>query len=69
MSKTTSFLWVASAALLSAAGLVFSVWLVVVNFNLYWLIFSPVNIALSQTPAALVFKLWNIKRRKTSGQE
>ena len=69
MSKTVSILWLVAAAFLSVAGLAFSIWLFVVNFNLYWLIFSPVNIALSQTPAALVFKLWKIRRRKSQGQE
>ena len=69
MSKTRSFLWLASAAFLSAAGLAFSIYLVVINFNLYWLIFSPVNIALSQTPATLVFKLWKMRRRKSQGEE
>ena len=68
MSKTVSILWLASAALLSAAGLAFSIWLTVVNFNLYWLIFSPVNMALYQTPAALVFKLWKKRRRKSQEQ-
>jgi hypothetical protein len=69
MSKTVSFLWLASAALLSAAGLAFSVWLTVINFNLYWLILSPVNIAFYQTPAALVFKLWKKRRQKNREME
>ena len=69
MNKTVSRLWLASAALLSAAGLAFSIWLTVANFNLYWLIFSPINIAFHQTPAVLVFKLWKKRRQKSQEQE
>jgi hypothetical protein len=69
MSKTASYLWLASVVFLSAAGLAFSIWLIIINFNLYWLIFSPVNIALSQAPAVLLFRLWKKNRQKGQGQE
>jgi hypothetical protein len=68
MSKTVSLLWLAAAALLSAAGLAFSIWLTITNFNLFWLIFSPVNAAFYQTPAALVYKIWK-KRRQRNAEE
>ena len=64
MRKTVSVLWLAGAVLLSAAGLAFSLWLTVVNFNLYWLILSPVIIAFYQSPAVLVYRMW--KRRKSA---
>lgn len=63
MSKTVSVLWLAAAALLSAGGLVFSLWLVIANFSLIWLILSPVIIAFYQSPAVLVYKLWKRQKR------
>jgi hypothetical protein len=68
MSRTVSLLWLAAAALLSAAGLAFSIWLTVANFNLFWLIISPVNLAFYQTPAALVYRTWK-KRRQRNAEE
>ncbi|MBN2199699.1 MAG: hypothetical protein JW747_07625 [Candidatus Aminicenantes bacterium] len=63
MSKTVSVLWLTAAALLSAGGLAFSLWLTIANFNLIWLILSPVIIAFYQSPAALVFRMWKSRRR------
>jgi len=62
MNKTASFFWLTAAALLSAGGLVFSLWLTISNFNLIWLILSPVIIAFYQSPAVLIYRIW--KRRK-----
>ncbi len=65
MSKTVSVLWLASAVLLSAAGLAFSLWLTIANFSLIMLILSPVIVAFYQSPAVLVYRMWK-KRRSTA---
>ncbi len=50
----------ALAIVLSIVGFVGFVWLFVRDFNIYWLILSPVIIALYQIPA--VFFYWLYKR-------
>ncbi|OGD23170.1 MAG: hypothetical protein A2Y69_12090 [Candidatus Aminicenantes bacterium RBG_13_59_9] len=67
MSKKVSFLWPAAAVLLSAAGLAFSLWLTIANFNLIWLILSPVIIAFYQSPAVLIYRIWK-RGRRISGE-
>jgi len=56
-----SFL-LALAVLLSVAGLAGFLYLFVRDFNIYWLILSPIIIALYQVPAAFVFWLHKKKR-------
>jgi hypothetical protein len=52
------------AVFLSAAGLAGFVYLFVRDFNIYWLILSPVIIAFYQVPAAFVF--WLHKKRRAA---
>jgi len=52
------------AVLLSAAGLAAFAYLFVRDFNVYWLILSPVILALYQVPAVFVF--WLHKRRRAA---
>jgi hypothetical protein len=53
--------YLAASILLSLAGVAGFIYLFVRDFNLYWLILSPVIIALYQLPAVFVF--WLYKRR------
>jgi len=50
-----------ASILLSLIGIGAFLWLFVREFNIYWLILSPVIIALYQFPAVFVFRLY--KRR------
>jgi hypothetical protein len=56
----------AMSILLSAAGLAGFVYLFVRDFNVYWLILSPVILALYQVPAVFVF--WLHKKRRAAGR-
>jgi hypothetical protein len=64
--KDLSFL-PALAVLLSVAGLAGFLYLFVRDFNIYWLILSPVIIAFYQIPAAFVF--WLHKRRRAAAAQ
>jgi hypothetical protein len=61
--KGSSFL-PALAVFLSVAGLAGFLYLFVRDFNIYWLILSPVIIAFYQVPAAFVF--WLHKKRRAA---
>ncbi len=64
MSKFYSFLWVGSAIALSLGGLAAFIFLFVLDFNIYWLILSPIIFSLYQAPAVYVFWLWKKRFRK-----
>ena len=55
------------AVSLSVAGLAGFVYLFVRDFNIYWLILSPVIIAFYQVPAAFVF--WLHKKRRAAAAQ
>ena len=63
MNKTVSSLLLATSILLSLGGIAVFVVLFVLEFNVYWLILSPVIFAVYQIPAVFVYWIW--KRRKT----
>jgi hypothetical protein len=67
MKKTVSFLWVAASVILSVVGIAAFILLFVLDFNVYWLILSPIILALYQVPAVFVFWLWKKKARKELG--
>jgi len=67
MNKLLSSLWLASSILLSLGGIAAFIYLFVLDFNIYWLILSPVILAVYQIPAAYVFWLW--KKRKSQKDE
>jgi len=69
MLKIVSALWLAGAGLLSLAGFAAFVYLFLLDLNLFYLILSPVILAVYQFPAVLVFRLWKgWKRRHTPVQ-
>ena len=53
-----------ASILLSLAGVGAFLWIFGRNFNIYWLILSPVIIVLYQFPAVYVFRLY---RRRLAG--
>ena len=57
-------LLLAAAVVLCLAGLGGFVVLFARDFNIYWLILSPVIIVLYQLPAVYVFRLYRKKTRK-----
>ena len=60
-------LFLVVAVLLSIGGLAAFVYLFVLDLNLYWLILSPVILALYQLPAAFFYWLSKRARRRAEG--
>jgi hypothetical protein len=63
MKEILSHLLLAASILASIAGVAAFVFLFAPNFNIYWLILSPIILALYQTPAVFLYRLWK-KRKK-----
>ena len=64
MSKAISFLLLCASILACIGGIVLFIVLFVPDFNIYWLILSPVILALYQAPAAYLFRLYRKTKRK-----
>ncbi len=64
--KKPNGLFLVLAVLLSAGGLAAFIYLFVLDFNLYWLILSPVILALYQLPAAYFYWLHKRARRRAA---
>lgn len=65
--KTGTTLYLAAAVVLGLAGIGGFVFLFARNFNIYWLILSPVIITLYELPAVYAFRLYR-KRRSAAEQ-
>ena len=57
--------YLVTAVVLALAGIGAFIWLSIRDFNIYWLIISPVIIAVYELPAFYVFWLYRRKRRAT----
>lgn len=60
-------LWLLSSLILSLLGVAAFVVLFVMDFNIYWLILSPVIFAMYQLPAIVLFWIWKRKKEKEDG--
>lgn len=58
MKKIPPSVWLIASIAASAAGIAAFVVLFVLDFNIYWLILSPIILALYQAPATYLFWLW-----------
>jgi len=65
--KTGATLYLAAAVVLGLAGIGGFVFLFARNFNIYWLILSPVIITLYELPAVYAFRLY--RKRRAAGVE
>ncbi len=64
--KTGAGAYLVAAVFLGLAGIGAFVWIFVRNFNIYWLILSPVIITLYELPAFYAFWLYRRKSRATT---
>ena len=64
MSKFQSSLWIGGSILLSLAGLAVFIFLFIPDFNVYWLIVSPLIIAVYQIPAVVLLYIYRKQKRK-----
>jgi len=66
MKKDVSILWLIAAVLASIAGWALFIVLFVPDFNIYWLILSPIIIAFYQAPAVFLFGAWRERKRRAA---
>jgi hypothetical protein len=69
MKKAVSILFLATALLLSAGGVAGFVFLFARDMNVFWLILSPIILAMYQIPAVFVIWLWKKKRQKSPQED
>lgn len=69
MKKFTLNLLLVSSILASLAGIALFIILFVPDFNIYWLIISPIIIALYQAPAAYLFYLYRKTKHKIEAEK
>lgn len=69
MKKFTLNLLLVSSVLASLAGIALFIILFVPDFNIYWLIVSPIIIALYQAPAAFLFYLYRKTKHRMRTEE
>lgn len=62
LKKTYSLLLLSSSIIASLFGLFLFIFLFVLDFNVYWLILTPIIFSLYQAPAAYLF--WLYKKTK-----
>ncbi len=66
MDKAISTFLLAASILLSLGGIIGFIFLFGRDLNVFWVILTPIILAIYQIPAVAVFYLW--KRRKKKGQ-
>jgi hypothetical protein len=60
--KTGAGAYLIASVVLGLAGIAGFVWIFARDFNIYWLILSPVIITLYELPAVYAFRLYRKKR-------
>ena len=64
MSKVLPYIILCASIIACIGGIVLFIVLFTPDFNIYWLILSPVILALYQAPAAYLFRLYKRTKRK-----
>jgi len=64
MKEIFSHLLLAASILASIAGVAAFIFLFAPNFNIYWLILSPIILAFYQAPAVFLYRLWKKRKRR-----
>jgi hypothetical protein len=69
VKKIILYLLLVSSLLASIAGIALFIILFVPDFNIYWLIISPIILALYQAPAAYLFYLYRKYKHRMHAEE
>lgn len=69
MKKLYLYLLLFASIMAFIAGIALFIILFVPDFNIYWLIISPIIIALYQAPAAYLFYLYRKTKRRIQTEE
>ena len=67
MKKINPVIWLVASILACLGGLAAFVFLFVLDFNVYWLILSPIIIAIYESPAAYFF--WLYKKTRLTNEK
>ena len=65
MSKIIPYILLCASILACIGGIAFFIILFTPDFNIYWLILSPIILALYQAPAAYLFRLYRKTKKKS----
>jgi len=66
MKKVVSILWLAGAIILSLGGVAGFIILFAPGMNVFWIILSPIIIAVYQIPAVVAYSLWKKRYKKNT---
>jgi Ca2+/Na+ antiporter len=69
VKKLYLYLLLFSSIMASIGGIALFIILFIPDFNIYWLIVSPIILALYQAPAAYLFYLYRKTKQKTQAEE
>ena len=69
MNKLYLYLLFYASIMASIAGIALFIILFIPDFNIYWLIISPIILALYQAPAAYLFYLYRKTKHKIQASE
>lgn len=68
VKKIYSILWLAACVMLSLGGVAAFIFLFAPIFNIYWLILSPIIIAMYQIPAVYLYSRWKKWKGRSNDQ-
>ena len=68
VKKIYSILWLAACVMLSLGGVAAFIFLFAPIFNIYWLILSPIIIAMYQIPAVYLYSRWKKWKKQANDQ-
>lgn len=68
VKKIYSILWLTACVMLSLGGVAAFIFLFAPIFNIYWLILSPIIIAMYQTPAVYLYSRWKKWKGRSNDQ-
>lgn len=68
VKKIYSILWLAACVMLSLGGVAAFIFLFAPIFNIYWLILSPIIIAMYQIPAVYFYWRWKKWKGRSNDQ-
>ena len=69
MNKALSILWLAGVILLSLGGIAGFIILFARDMNVFWIILSPMILAVYQMPAVAAFYFWKKKRKQEGARK
>ncbi|MGD2295445.1 MAG: hypothetical protein PVF22_06380 [Candidatus Aminicenantes bacterium] len=67
--KLRPLFWIVGCILLSIGGVAAFIVLIIPDFNVYWLILSPIIFVMYQAPAVLLYYIYKKRKKKRDSQD